>query len=109
MPSVAISPLNACIPPDSLEALCRCWQVRELLLFGSAVRGDLGHESDLDLVVDFLPGAEPSLYDLAAMAIALESLAGRRIDLHTLRGVKADRNRLRRKQILGTMVPVYVA
>lgn len=55
------------------------------------------------------PGAEPALYDFAALAEELEALTGRRIDLHTLRGVEGDRNRLRRKQILGTMVPVYVA
>jgi predicted nucleotidyltransferase len=97
------------IPPSLLEALCRRWRIRELQLFGSALRNDFSTGSDLDLVVDFLPGAEPSLYDLASLAGELEALAGRRVDLHTLRGVEGDRNRLRRREILGTMVPVYVA
>jgi len=104
-----VSLLKVSIAPSSLEALCRRWHVRELLLFGSAVRDDFSEESDLDLVVDFLPDAEPTLYDLAALDEELEALTGRRVDLHTLRGVENDRNRLRRRQILGTMVPVYVA
>jgi len=97
------------IRPSSLEALCRRWRIRKLLLFGSALRDDFSDTSDLDLVVDFLPGAEPSLYDLVSLAGELETLAGRRIDLHTLGGVEGDRNRLRRREILETMVPVYVA
>jgi predicted nucleotidyltransferase len=108
MPSI-VSPLTAAIPPSSLDALCRRWQIRELLLFGSALRDDFSAESDLDLVVDFLPGADPTLYDLATLAVELEVLTGRRIDLHTLRGVEGDRNRLRRRRIVETMVPVYVA
>ena len=64
-------------------------------------------ESDLDLVVDFLPGAETTLWDLATLASELEVLTGRRVDLHTLRGVEQDRNRLRRSRILETMVPIY--
>ncbi len=109
MSSAAISPLSTLVPPASLEALCRRWQIRELMLFGSALRDDFSPESDLDLVVDFLPGAEPSLYDLAGLAEELEALAARPIDLHTLRSVQSDRNRLRRRRILETVVPVYVA
>lgn len=106
MPSISLLPAVA---PALLEALCRRWQVRELLLFGSALRDDFSARSDLDLVVDFLPGAEPTLWDLAALAGELETLTGRRVDLHTLRGVEGDRNRLRRRRILQTMVPVYAA
>ena len=105
MPSVSSLPAA----PAQLDALCRRWRVRELLLFGSALRDDFTAESDLDLVVDFLPGAEPTLWELAALAAELEALTGRRVDLHTLRGVEGDRNRLRRRRILGTMVPVYAA
>lgn len=108
MPSI-VFPSRASIFPSSIEAVCRRWQVRELFLFGSAVRDDFTERSDIDLVVDFLSDAEPTIYDLAALVEELEDLIGRRIDLHTLRGVENDRNRLRRKEILGTMVPVYVA
>ncbi len=104
-------PLIHAVPvaPALLEALCRRWRVRELLLFGSALRDDFSAESDLDLVIDFLPGDERTLWDLAALAGELEALTGRRVDLHTLRGVENDRNRLRRRRILQTMVPVYAA
>lgn len=97
------------IPASSLEALCRRWRIRKLLLFGSALRSDFSPESDLDLVVDFLPGTEPTLYDLAGLAEELEALVKRPVDLHTLRSVESDRNRLRRRRILETVVPVYAA
>ncbi|KAF5048259.1 hypothetical protein DSECCO2_451960 [anaerobic digester metagenome] len=97
------------VAPADLGPLCRRWRVRTLLLFGSALRDDFSDASDLDLVVDFLPGAEPTLWELAALASELEVLTGRRVDLHTLRGVEQDRNRLRRSRILETMVPIYAA
>ncbi len=97
------------VSPTDFGALCQRWRIRTLLLFGSALRDDFSDASDLDLVVDFLPGAEPTLWDLAALARELEALTGRRVDLHTLRGVEQDRNRLRRSRILETMVPIYAA
>jgi len=38
-----------------LADLCRRYQVRELSLFGSAARGEMRPDSDIDLLVEFLP------------------------------------------------------
>src|ERR1035438_4065883 len=38
-------------------------------------------ESDLDLLVDFLPGARPGLLGLSAMMREFTALLGRRVDL----------------------------
>ena len=50
-------------------------------LFGSVLRGTDSEDSDLDLLVDALPGA--TLFDLGALQIDLEALLGVRVDLLT--------------------------
>ena len=44
---------NITVPPELLEALCRRWRVRELALFGSAVRDDFCPASDVDVLASF--------------------------------------------------------
>ena len=51
-------------------------------VFGSVVRGEDTEDSDLDLLVE--PKSGMSLYDLSAMAIALEVLLGVKVDVMTL-------------------------
>ena len=43
--------------------LCRRYRIKELAVFGSAPRGQARAESDLDLLVEFLPDAPVSLLD----------------------------------------------
>ena len=39
-----------------LAELCRRYQVRELSFFGSAARGDMRPDSDIDVLYEFEPG-----------------------------------------------------
>ena len=48
-------------------------------LFGSAVRGDAGPESDVDFLVEFENGR--SLLDLSGLWLDLEQLLGRKVDV----------------------------
>ena len=58
--------------------------VRGLYLFGSVARGDSRQDSDVDLLVEFEPGAKPSLLTMARIELELSSLlGGRKIDLRT--------------------------
>ena len=50
-------------------------------VFGSVVRGTDGEGSDLDLLVDTLPGA--TLFDLGGLQAELEDLLGVPVDLVT--------------------------
>ena len=50
-------------------------------LFGSAVHGDDGDGSDIDLLVD--PTPDTSLLDLAKLQIELESAVGIKVDVRT--------------------------
>ena len=69
------------LPENAIADICRLHQVKELSLFGSAARGEMGPDSDYDLLVEFLPGARPGLLGVSAMARKLGELLGRRVDL----------------------------
>ena len=71
-----------------LADLCRRYQVRELSLFGSAARGEIRPDSDIDLLVDFLPSADVGLIEHAGLMLDLERLIGRKVDLVSRRGLK---------------------
>lgn len=70
------------IDDDVLEAFCRANGVRRLGLFGSALRGELRPDSDIDLLV-FEPGRVPGLLRLAALELELAEQLGREVDLRT--------------------------
>ena len=72
----------------ALAAVCRRYSVKELALFGSAVRGEMRPESDVDIMVEFELGARVGLIKFESLAEELEVLAGRRVDLVTRRGLK---------------------
>lgn len=64
----------------ALARLCQRYGVERLEVFGSFARGDARPDSDLDLLVSLRPGAAPGM-DFLQLALDLEDLAGRRIDL----------------------------
>jgi predicted nucleotidyltransferase len=78
--------LPATIPIDqqALTRFCKSQGVTKLLLFGSALRDDFEPaRSDLDLLVEFAPGASRSLFKLLRMQDELSQLLGRQVDLTT--------------------------
>ncbi len=76
------------IPTEQLADFCRRNQVQELALFGSAASGIIGPESDIDLLVTFLPEARVGFLTLARMQHELEELLGRKVDLVPKGGLK---------------------
>lgn len=93
-------------PTPALLDFCRRWHVRELSLFGSALREDFGPRSDVDLLVAFEPGAPVSLWDWGPMLEELRTIFGRPVDL-----VEKDaiRNPLRRRHVLANTRVLYAA
>lgn len=66
----------------ALEQLARHYHIRRLELFGSAARGELEPESDIDLLVEFEDTAAPSLWDAQQLQTELSRLlGGRRVDI----------------------------
>ena len=92
-----------------IEAFCRRWRIRELAVFGSAVRDELGPESDVDVLVSFEEGREPTLFAFARLSRELRDLLGREVDVLTRRGVEQSRNPYRRREILDTAETLYAA
>ena len=97
------------IPKEQLEAFCLRWKVEEIALFGSVLRDDFRPDSDVDVLVSFLPEARYSLFDLARMQKELEAILGREVDMVEKKAVEQSRNYLRRKAILSSAEVVYAA
>jgi hypothetical protein len=76
------------VDETALAELCRRHRVRELSVFGSAARGEMRPDSDIDLLVEFLPDAEVDLIDHAGLMLDLAHLLGRRVDLVSKNGLK---------------------
>ena len=94
---------------ERLEAFCRKWDVAELSLFGSVLRDDFRPDSDVDVLVSFAEGARRSLFDLVAMEEELRGILGRDVDLVERKAVERSENYLRRRRILRSAEPLYVA
>ncbi len=69
-----------------IGAVAAAHGARDVRVFGSVARQDDGPESDIDLLVRFDPGT--SLLDHAGLAIELERILGRRVDVVSERGLK---------------------
>jgi len=95
------------IDQERLEAFCRRWKIAELALFGSVLRDDFGPDSDVDVLVSFLPEAEHSLFDMVRMQEELKEILGHEVDLVSRRGVESSRNYLRKDAILSSAEVVY--
>ena len=92
-----------------IEEFCKAWNVKELQVFGSVIRNDFRPDSDIDIIVDFLPGTVHTLINLAQMEEELEHFFNRRIDLITRQAIEQSRNYIRKKTILSTMERIYGA
>ena len=85
------------IPKDQLALFCRERGIRRLAIYGSALRPDFRPDSDIDVLIEFLPGRTPGLLGMARMERELSALLdGRKIDLRT----PEDLSRYFRKQVL---------
>ncbi len=97
-------------PPAAIAAFCRLHSIERLDLFGSVLRGDFGPESDIDMLVTFTPDAPlQTLTTLADLELELSGLLRRKADLGLHSSIMRSENYLRRRQILDTARPLYVA
>lgn len=94
-------------PDDAaLASVCRRHHIRRLALFGSTLRGTDRPDSDVDLLVEFEPGATPGLIRLGGIARELsELLSGRKVDLRT----EGDLSRYFRDEVVRAAEVQYAA
>jgi predicted nucleotidyltransferase len=91
---------------EELATFCKKWRIRELSLFGSALRDDFGPESDLDFLVTFEAGVPLDISDLVDMKEELKTRYGRPVDIVEK---EALRNPWRIHEILSTREVIYAA
>jgi hypothetical protein len=87
-PMIHTQPGDPKVDEARLAALCQEYRVRELSLFGSAARGEMRGDSDIDLLVEFLPHANIGLVEHAGLMLDLTRLLGRKVDLVSKNGLK---------------------
>jgi predicted nucleotidyltransferase len=96
------------LPIDAtvLERLCKQHRIRRLSLFGSVLKGTARPDSDIDLLVEFLPDATPGYLGMAQFEIELSKLlGGRKVDLRT----PAELSRYFRDRVVSEALEQYVA
>ncbi len=103
--------MSARIPIDreKIAEFCRRWKITEFALFGSVLRDDFRPDSDVDVLVTFAPDTRYTLFDLVHMQDELKQVFGREVDLVERKAVERSENYIRRKHILRSVEPVYVA
>ncbi len=63
----------------SILDIAKHYHATNVRVFGSVVRGEAREDSDIDLLVDFLPGS--TLLDQVGMIDALSVTLGRKVDI----------------------------
>jgi predicted nucleotidyltransferase len=54
------------IPRDMISLFCSQYQIKRLALFGSVLRDNFRSDSDIDIIVEFLPGKRVSMLAMAS-------------------------------------------
>lgn len=96
------------IPKKKIAEFCRRNHIRKLALFGSVLRDDFRHDSDVDVLVEFEPGKTPG-FAFITMQDELKEIIKRDVDLLTFKSIESSRNYIRREAILSSAREVYVA
>lgn len=90
------------IPYPAINQLCRDYHIRKLALFGSVLRDDFRPDSDLDILVEFIPGQTPG-FGFIEIQDRLSELFGRTVDLNT----PQDLSRYFREEVLAQAEVIY--
>lgn len=90
------------VDTNEIAQFCRDRGIRRLALFGSVMRDDFTPDSDVDVLVEYLPGHHPGLM-LFRHQDELAARIKRTVDLHT----PASLSRFFREEVLAQSVPIY--
>lgn len=71
------------ISREKLEAFCKEHHIKKLAVFGSAIKGNLRVDSDIDILVEFEENAIPGLITFCGIQNELSDKIGREVDLRT--------------------------
>lgn len=92
------------ISKDEISSYCKRNHISKLAIFGSALRDDFNPDSDVDVLVEFLPGFTPGFFGIVEMQDQLSAIfAGREVDLRT----PEDLSRYFRDEVIETAEVQY--
>ena len=91
------------LPQDKIREYCATQPIRRLSVFGSAVRNELTPESDIDLLVEYMPDARVSYFDMGRHFVDLMEIIDRQIDLCTPQSI----SKYFRQDVLESAMPIY--
>ncbi|MBI4126339.1 MAG: nucleotidyltransferase family protein [Deltaproteobacteria bacterium] len=98
--------LRFSLPHEALIHFCREYRVKKLSLFGSILRNDFTPKSDIDVLIEFELGHDPTYFTVVEMEEKLSRmLGGRKIDLKTAQELSQHL----RPQVLKEAEVVYAA
>ncbi|MBI4548564.1 MAG: nucleotidyltransferase family protein [Ignavibacteriae bacterium] len=92
------------IPLAEIERICKKYYVKKLSLFGSILQGDARPDSDLDVLVEFIPGHVPG-FAFARLERELSAIFERQVDLRT----PFDLSQYFREEVLKEAQTLYAA
>ena len=92
------------LDPERIARFCRRHGIRRLALFGSVLRDDFDRSSDIDVLVEFEPGAKTGLA-FFEMQDELSEIVGWKVDLNTPGFLSLHF----REQVLQEAQDIYVA
>lgn len=101
--SMVLNGIN--FPEREIADFCRRRGVARLAVFGSVLRADFTPESDLDMLVEFLPGIRMGYFGFQDLEDELSTILGREVDLNTANSLSG----YFRDEVLHEARPVYVA
>ena len=91
---------------NKIDEFCKKWQVEQLAIFGSALREDFSPDSDVDILIKFLPNFSWG-FEIAVIHEELTKIFGRDVDLVSLRSIENSRNKFKKEEILGNCKIIY--
>jgi predicted nucleotidyltransferase len=91
---------------DDVINICKKYSIVELSIFGSSIRDDFSHNSDVDILVSFNKIADITLFDIMDIENEFSKLLKRDVDIVEKESLK---NPIRKNQILSTREIIYAA
>lgn len=91
------------LPQDRIREYCATQPIRRLSVFGSAARNELTPESDIDLLVEYMPDARISYFDMGRHVTELIEIVDRHVDLCTPKSL----SRYFRQDVIDSALPIY--
>ena len=94
------------IEPMACEVL-RSYPVKRAAFFGSAARGDMTEQSDIDILVEFLPGRGGVDFEFFGLHVDLEKAFSRHVDLLTFDALETEAKPRFRENVLRDVRFIY--